>query len=28
MNDANGTIKQVDREKMWLCDRCKQIIGM
>jgi archaemetzincin len=22
MTDAGGTIKQVDREKKWLCDRC------
>lgn len=26
MNDACGTIKQVDREKIWFCDKCwKQI---
>jgi archaemetzincin len=26
MNDACGTIKQVDREKIWFCDNCwKQI---
>jgi archaemetzincin len=23
MNDANGTIKQVDAEKVWLCDKCR-----
>ena len=22
MNDANGTIKQVDREKVWFCSKC------
>ncbi len=22
MNDANGTIKQVDIEKVWLCEKC------
>jgi len=26
MNDANGTIKQVDNEKIWLCDKCWKII--
>ena len=26
MNDANGTIKQVDDEKLWFCEKCmKQI---
>ena len=26
MNDAGGTIKQVDREKIWICEKClKQI---
>jgi archaemetzincin len=24
MNDAKGTIKQVDDEKVWLCDKCKK----
>jgi len=28
MNDADGTIKQVDREKIWLCDKCRKIIKM
>lgn len=28
MNDANGTIKQVDREKVWLCDHCRKLIAM
>ncbi|WP_284653302.1 matrixin family metalloprotease [Flavobacterium terrisoli] len=23
MNDANGTIKQVDQEKVWFCDQCR-----
>jgi archaemetzincin len=27
MNDANGTVKQIDQEKIWLCDNCKKIIG-
>lgn len=27
MNDANGTVKQIDMEKIWLCDNCKKIIG-
>ena len=22
MNDADGTIKQVDREKIWFCEKC------
>jgi archaemetzincin len=26
MNDANGTIKQVDKEKVWFCERCKMLI--
>lgn len=26
MNDAKGTIKQVDNEKIWLCDKCWNII--
>lgn len=26
MNDARGTIKQVDNEKIWLCDKCWKII--
>lgn len=24
MNDANGTIKQVDKEKVWFCEKCKK----
>lgn len=27
MNDAKGTIKQVDDEKVWLCDSCKKRIN-
>lgn len=27
MNDANGTIKQVDKEKIWFCDKCKKQIN-
>lgn len=27
MNDANGTIKQVDLEKIWFCDKCKKQIN-
>jgi archaemetzincin len=26
MNDADGTIKQVDREKIWFCNKCWKII--
>ena len=26
MNDANGTIQQVDREKLWLCEICRKKI--
>ena len=26
MNDARGTIKQVDAEKVWLCEKCKNRI--
>jgi archaemetzincin len=26
MNDAKGTIKQVDAEKVWFCDKCKNQI--
>lgn len=26
MNDANGTIQQVDREKIWFCPKCKNKI--
>jgi len=28
MNDARGTIKQVDKETMWLCPKCKSTIGI
>lgn len=27
MNDKKGSVKQVDKEKLWLCDKCKKIIG-
>jgi archaemetzincin len=27
MNDAKGTIKQVDREKIWFCNKCSKIIN-
>jgi archaemetzincin len=26
MNDADGTIKQVDREKIWFCNKCWKLI--
>jgi len=26
MNDAKGTIRQVDKEKLWLCSRCLKLI--
>lgn len=26
MNDADGTIKQVDREKIWFCSKCWKLI--
>lgn len=26
MNDANGTVKQIDREKVWICDNCRKKI--
>lgn len=26
MNDADGTIKQVDREKIWFCSKCMALI--
>ena len=26
MNDADGTIKQVDREKIWFCEKCWDIL--
>jgi len=28
MSSANGTMKQVDRQKMWLCDSCKKLLEM
>jgi archaemetzincin len=28
MNDAGGTIKQVDQEKFMFCENCKKLIGM
>lgn len=28
MNDAKGTIKEVDGEKIWLCEKCKKQIGL
>jgi archaemetzincin len=28
MNDARGSAKQIDRERVWLCDNCRRIIGM
>ena len=27
MNDANGTIKQVDREKVWFCEKCRKLLN-
>jgi len=27
MNDANGTIKQVDEEKVWFCNKCRTQIN-
>ena len=26
MNDANGTISQVDRERVWLCNKCRVVL--
>lgn len=26
MNDAGGTIKQVDNERIWFCDKCKNLL--
>lgn len=26
MNDANGTVKQVDREIIWFCKKCRKIL--
>jgi len=28
MNDARGTVKQIDMEKIWLCDKCSKQIGI
>jgi archaemetzincin len=28
MNDVRGNVKQIDRERVWLCDNCRKIIGM
>lgn len=28
MNDARGTVTQIDRERVWICDNCRRIIGM
>lgn len=28
MNDARGTIRQVDREKKWLCQKCRNLIKL
>ena len=28
MNDADGTIKQVDREKIWFCKKCWKKINI
>ena len=28
MNDAKGTSKEMDNEKIWLCDKCRKQIGM
>ena len=27
MNDAGGTIKQVDREKKWICENCRKLLA-
>jgi len=27
MNDARGTVTQIDHEDLWLCDKCNQKIG-
>ncbi len=27
MNDADGTIQQVDREKIWFCTKCSKVIN-
>ena len=28
MNEVRGNVKQIDRERVWLCDNCRKIIGM
>ncbi|KAF5046907.1 Peptidase family M54 [anaerobic digester metagenome] len=28
MSSANGTMRQVDRQKIWLCDSCKKLVQM
>ena len=28
MNDAKGTAKQVENEKIWFCDKCRKQVGM
>jgi len=28
MNDAKGTSKEMDNEKIWFCDKCRKQIGM
>lgn len=28
MNDANGTVAQIDRERMYICGKCKRSAGM
>lgn len=28
MNDARGTVKQIDMEKIWLCHKCSKQIGI
>ena len=28
MNDAKGTSRQVDNERVWICDKCKQKINL
>lgn len=28
MNDAKGTLKEIDKEKIWFCDQCRKQVGM
>ena len=28
MNDANGTVKKIDSEKVWMCNKCSKQIGL